>query len=252
MGLLERCREEFGTADLYEVLHVRRKASDSEIRRGYYKVSLRVHPDRVGEAGREQATRQFQILGQVYAVLSDPARRAVYNEQGTVDEESDALSQDRDWAAYWRLLFKKITVEDIKTFEEKYIGSEEELADIKQACVDFRGDMDQIMDSLLCATYTDEPRIRNIIQEAIESGEILPYKAFLMESDEKMNARRMRAEREAREAEKTRRELGLGDKPGDLKALIQSRQKDREKEMDSFLAQMEAKYCHTSKKRKKD
>jgi hypothetical protein len=30
-------------------------------------------------------------------------------------------------------------------------------------------------------------------------------------------------------------------------SLIQSRQKDRQKEMDSFLAQMEAKYCKPSK-----
>lgn len=251
MGLLERCKEEFGTADLYEVLGVRREASDGEIRRGYHRVSLKVHPDRVGEAGQEAATRQFQILGKVYSVLSDQEKRAVYDEQGTVDEEADGLSQDRDWLAYWRLLFKKITLEDIKNFEEKYIGSEEELTDIKQAYMDFEGDMDQIMESVLCAEYTAEPRIRSIIQQAIDSGEVPPYKAFLKESKQKINARKRRAQEEAREAEKTRKELGLGEGSGDLKALIQSRQKDREKEMDSFLAQMEAKYCNSSKKGKK-
>ncbi|XP_074088926.1 dnaJ homolog subfamily C member 9 [Macrotis lagotis] len=251
MGLLERCREEFGTADLYEVLGVRREASDGEIRRGYRKASLRLHPDRVAEDAREEATRRFQILGKAYAILSDPEARAAYDEQGAVDEESEALSQERDWAAYWRLLFREITFEDIKTFEEKYIGSEEELADIKQAYVDFKGDMDQIMQSVLCAEYTDEPRIRNIIQQAIDSGEVPPFKAFLKESKQKMNARKRRAQEEAKEAEKTRKELGLGGEPGDLKALIQSRQKDRVKEMESFLAQMEAKYCNSSKKGKK-
>lgn len=50
----------------------------------------------------------FQILGKLYAVLSDKEQRAVYDEQGVVDEECDALSQDRCWEEYWRLLFPKV------------------------------------------------------------------------------------------------------------------------------------------------
>lgn len=61
MGLLELCEEVFGTADLYRVLGVRREASDGEVRRGYHKVSLQVHPDRVGEGDKEDATRRFQV-----------------------------------------------------------------------------------------------------------------------------------------------------------------------------------------------
>lgn len=246
MGLLEQCEEVFGTADLYRVLGVRREASDGEVRRGYHKVSLQVHPDRVGEDDKEDATRRFQILGKVYSVLSDKEQRAVYDEQGTVDEDSDVLSQDRDWETYWRLLFKKISLEDIQAFEKTYKGSEEELADIKQAYLDFQGDMGQIMESVLCVQYTEEPRIRNIIQHAIDAGEVPPYKAFVKESKQKMNARKRRAQEEAKEAEKSRKELGL-DGEDNLKALIQSRQKDRQKEMDNFLAQMEAKYCKSSK-----
>lgn len=48
------------------------------------------------------------MLGKLYAVLSDKEQRAVYDEQGVVDEESDALSQDRCWEEYWRLLFPKV------------------------------------------------------------------------------------------------------------------------------------------------
>ncbi|XP_047681785.1 dnaJ homolog subfamily C member 9 isoform X2 [Prionailurus viverrinus] len=217
MGLLELCEEVFGTADLYRVLGVRREASDSEVRRGYHKVSLQVHPDRVGEDDKEDATRRFQILGKVYSVLSDKEQRALYNEQGTVDEDSDALNQDRDWETYWRLLFKK-------------------------------GDMDQIMESVLCVQYTEEPRIRNIIQQAIDAGEIPSYNAFVKESKQKMNARKRRAQEEAKEAEMSRKELGLDEGVDNLKAVIQSRQKDRQKEMDNFLAQMEAKYCKPSKR----
>ncbi|KAM6105380.1 dnaJ homolog subfamily C member 9-like [Pterocles gutturalis] len=247
MGLLEQCEAAFGTADLYRVLGVRREASPQEIRRGYHRASLRVHPDRAEPGAKDEATRRFQILGKAYAVLSDEEQRAVYDEQGTVDEEGEELRGEWDWKEYWGLVFKKITVKDIEDFEKKYKDSEQELADIKAAYVNFEGDMDRIMESVLCVTYTDEPRIRRIIEKAIDSGEVPSYKAFVQESKKKMNARKRRAEKEAKEAEKAKLELGLGGEDG-LKALIESRNKDRKKEMDDFLAQLEAKYGNNAKK----
>lgn len=61
MGLLALCEQVFGTADLYRVLGVRREASDGEVRRGYHKVSLQVHPDRVDEGDKKDATLRFQV-----------------------------------------------------------------------------------------------------------------------------------------------------------------------------------------------
>ncbi|KFZ63127.1 DnaJ subfamily C member 9, partial [Podiceps cristatus] len=141
----------------------------------------------------------------------------------------------------------QITVKDIEDFEKSYKESEEELADIKAAYMDFEGDMDKIMESVLCVDYTDEPRIRKIIEKAIDSGEVPSYKGFVKESKQKMMARKRRVEKEAREAEKSKHELGLGGED-DLKALIQSRNKDRKKEMDDFLAHLEAKYGNNAKK----
>ncbi|XP_055229490.2 dnaJ homolog subfamily C member 9-like [Gorilla gorilla gorilla] len=232
---------------LYWVLGMQHEASDGEVRRGYHKVSLQVHPDRVGEGDKEDATRCFQILEKVYSILGDREQRAVYDEQGTVDEDSPVLIQDQDWEAYWRLLFKKISLEDIQASEKTYKGLEEELADIKQAYLDFKSDMDQIMESVLCVQYTEEPRIRNIIQQAIDAGEVPSYNAFVKESTQKMNAKKRRAQEEAKEAEMSRKELGLDKGVDSPKAAIQSRQKDWQKEMDNFLAQMEAKYCKSSK-----
>ncbi|XP_051897654.1 dnaJ homolog subfamily C member 9 [Pristis pectinata] len=242
MGLLQRCEQLFGTSDLYRVLGVRTGASDGEIRRGYRKVSLQVHPDRVTEAEKEAATQKFQILGKAYTVLSDKEQRAVYDEQGIIDEEADVLTQDRDWEEYWRLLFKKVTVADIKNFEDKYKGSEEEMTDIKQAYMEFKGDMDSIMESVLCATTGDESRIREILENAIKARELPAYTAFTKESISKQRARKRRSDKEAKEAEAARLELGLETGADSLRSLIQKKQKDREKEMNSFLAAMEAKY----------
>ena len=63
----------------------------------------------------------------------------MYDEEGTVDEDDDILTQDRDWGEYWRLLFRKVTVDDIKEFEKKYKGSEDEMEDLKQAYMESEG-----------------------------------------------------------------------------------------------------------------
>lgn len=41
-------------------------------------------------------------------MLADKDQRAVYDEQGIVDEESDSLDQDRNWEEHWRRLFPKV------------------------------------------------------------------------------------------------------------------------------------------------
>lgn len=83
-------------------------------------------------------------------------------------------------------------MKDIEEFESKYKNSEEELADVKAAYVNFKGDMDRIMESVLCVDYTDEPRIREMIERAIDSGEVPSFKAFVKESKQKMMSRRKR------------------------------------------------------------
>ncbi len=91
----------------------------------------------------------FQVLGKVYAILTDKDKRAIYDEDGTVDEEDDTnFKPDRDWAEYWRMLFSKIKIEDIKLFEESYKGSEEELDTLKSVYMDSEGDMDAILEGV--------------------------------------------------------------------------------------------------------
>ncbi|KAG7492739.1 hypothetical protein MATL_G00017120 [Megalops atlanticus] len=244
MGLLEQCEKLFKTSNLYEVLGVAKEASEAEIRRGYYKLSLQVHPDRAPDD--QEATTKFQALGKVYAVLSDKEQRAVYNEQGTVDEETDSLKQERNWEEYWRLLFPKITVEDILEFEKSYKSTEEEKQDLSRLYLQYEGDMDMIMDSALCCTQEDEPRVTEILQAAIDSGELPTFRAFTHESKKKSSARKRKADKERQEAEEMEKELGL--KSGDsLVAMLKQRQKSREQGFDSFLSDLEAKYSKKGK-----
>lgn len=244
MGLLERCQEFFGTTDLYGILGITKQANDSDIRRSYYKVSLQVHPDRA--PGDLQATEKFKALGKLYAVLSDKEQRAIYDEQGTVDEENDILSQNRNWEEYWRLLFPKITLQDIIEFEKTYKGSIEEREDLLKLYAQHEGDMDAITVAALCCTQEDEPRIVGLIQKAIAQGEVPSYAAFVKESDQKKRARHKRAQKEKQEAEEMQREMGL-EAEDNLVMMLKQRQKSREQGFNSFLADLEAKYSKPGK-----
>ncbi|KAG9341835.1 hypothetical protein JZ751_018559 [Albula glossodonta] len=215
MGLLEQCKDLFKTSNLYEVLGVAKEASDAEVRRGYYKVSLQVHPDRAPDD--QKATEKFQALGRLYSVLSDEEQRAVYDEQGIV------------------------TLADIVEFETKYKGSDEERQDVYQLYLQHEGDMDSIMASTLCCTQEDEPRLTGLIQAAVEANELPAFRAFTHESDKKKRARKQKADKEQKEAEEVQKELGLGAEDS-LVQMLKQRQKSRELGFDSFLSNLEAKY----------
>lgn len=62
MGLLERCQELFKTSNLYEILGIKKDAAEGDIRRSYYKVSLKVHPDRAPDD--PLATEKFQVIAE--------------------------------------------------------------------------------------------------------------------------------------------------------------------------------------------
>ena len=64
----------------------------------------------------------------VYKILSDKDARALYDESGEVNDEGDAANMDdRNWDEHWRVLFNKVTLDDIKNFEEKYKNSRKDL-----------------------------------------------------------------------------------------------------------------------------
>ncbi|XP_023265023.1 dnaJ homolog subfamily C member 9-like [Seriola lalandi dorsalis] len=248
MGLLEDCRDLFGSSDLYEVLGVPLSSSEAEVRRGYYKTSLQVHPDRAPQD--PQATSKFQTLGKVYAVLSVAEQRAVYDEHGIVDEESDTVKEGRDWDEYWRLLFPKVTLQDIVNFEQTYNGSDEEQQDLLRLYRDCSGDMDQILDSALCCGPDDEPRVRHILQAAIDGGDLPALRAFTHENRRKKAARKRKADTERAQSEQLKKELSL-DEVNDLSSVVKRRAASREASFSSLISSMEEKYCNNKPAKKK-
>ena len=67
-------------ADLYAALGLGRDASAEEIKRAYRKEALTNHPDRGGDK------EKFQRLQAAYEVLSNPGRRAAYDQTGSAGD----------------------------------------------------------------------------------------------------------------------------------------------------------------------
>src|SRR6516164_190605 len=66
--------------DYYEVLGVPRDADTTTIKDAFRKLARRYHPDISTEPDAEQ---RFREIAEAYGVLSDPAKRASYDVQGS-------------------------------------------------------------------------------------------------------------------------------------------------------------------------
>jgi molecular chaperone DnaJ len=68
--------------DLYEVLGVPKNASDEEIKKSYRKMAMKFHPDRNQDNGAKDAEVKFKEAKEAYEMLSDPQKRAAYDQHG--------------------------------------------------------------------------------------------------------------------------------------------------------------------------
>lgn len=69
-----------GKRDYYDILGIKKTASDEEIKKAYRKLALKYHPDR--NPGNKEAEERFKEVSEAYAVLSDKKKRQEYDAVG--------------------------------------------------------------------------------------------------------------------------------------------------------------------------
>ncbi|XP_013783053.1 dnaJ homolog subfamily B member 9-like [Limulus polyphemus] len=87
--------------DYYELLGVKRNASDREIKRAFRKLAVKYHPDKNKEKSAEE---RFTEIAQAYEVLSDPDKRKKYDKFGPAAFENGGTnpgSQPFDFTGFF-------------------------------------------------------------------------------------------------------------------------------------------------------
>lgn len=64
--------------DYYKILEIREKASEAEIKNGFFRLAQFYHPDR--NQGHQHNLTKFQNITNAYQVLKDPQKRQRYDE----------------------------------------------------------------------------------------------------------------------------------------------------------------------------
>jgi molecular chaperone DnaJ len=75
----------------YKVLNIQKNASQSEIKKSFRKLALQYHPDK--NQDDKDAEKKFKKINAAYEILSDPSKKAVYDQFGTVDPQRHGHQQ---------------------------------------------------------------------------------------------------------------------------------------------------------------
>lgn len=76
--------------NLYEILGISKNASGDDIKKAYRKLAVKYHPDKqAGKSDKEkkEAEEKFKDVSAAYAILSDPQKKARYDQFGVIDED---------------------------------------------------------------------------------------------------------------------------------------------------------------------
>eukprot|EP00980_Cylindrotheca_fusiformis_P017369 scaffold5392_cov107-Cylindrotheca_fusiformis.AAC.2 len=202
--------------DLYEdVLQCPRDASNTQLRKAYYKRARDYHPDK--NANDETAKIKFQAISFAYNYLKDPERRKDYDEEGVLPEENDMDDNDggestnvhQDWKQFFDLIFGNLmSIKEIDSFALKYKMSPEEEADVLKYYTQFEGNLEKCLEFVMLSQEQDVERwMEDYIQPAIDQGKVRNYETALNRSRAKIQKKLLKKTKEQQEMEDEEEEL---------------------------------------------
>lgn len=183
----------------------------------------------------QDAKEKFQQLQRVMAILSDPEKRELYDQTGSLDAADMDGDAVKSLYKFLRTLFKQVTEEDIDSFSASYRGSKEEEKDLIALYSKCKGDFRKVFNQMMCSDpQVDSHRFMDIIDAAVSSGELKEFKAY-----RKWAAEVAKTPRHPNPLGPSTKKKKNGDSTSELAALINHR---GQKQMDSLAAALEAKY----------
>lgn len=84
--------------DFYEILGVSRNASEAELKKAYRRLAMKYHPDR--NPGDKPSEEKFKEAKEAYEVLTDPRKRAAYDQFGHAGVDSSAAAAGAGGAGF--------------------------------------------------------------------------------------------------------------------------------------------------------
>jgi curved DNA-binding protein len=82
--------------DYYKIMGVPRDASQDDVKKAYRRLARQYHPD---VSDKPDAEQRFKDLGEAYAVLKDPEKRAAYDQLGSNWKAGQEFKPPPDWDA---------------------------------------------------------------------------------------------------------------------------------------------------------
>ena len=80
--------------DYYEILGIKKDATLEQIKKAYRSLALSHHPDRVPPEKKKEAEEKFKEISEAYGVLSDPQKRAMYDQYGHAGIDQRYTAED--------------------------------------------------------------------------------------------------------------------------------------------------------------
>ena len=239
----------FAGLSLYAVLGVDVGASADVIKRGYRRAALKYHPD---HNRSPDANDEFTYLAHAHDILSNQHSRTLYDDTGAHDSSSHH-SSDTDpsvsSADYWRSVFPAVSAADIEAFRVKYVGSDEEVADIQAVYQRYEGNIQHVLDSVPFAEADSIPRLCQLLNTHCQAR-ITPAKQRRLQKRAEEWQREEAAEFEQLAVTGSAEEKEAAQAAGDmtqLVALLARRKEEAQHKQEQWLQYMGDKYGAATK-----
>jgi DnaJ family protein C protein 9 len=122
-----------------------------------------------------------------YTILSDEDKRKEYDETGDLYDDDEDLSNSKEgmkqWTDYFDAVFPKVTTADIDAFEVKYKCSDEEEKDVLKYYMQFKGDLNKMVECVMLSSDADKERwVKDYINPAIDKGNVTDYSQMIQKT----------------------------------------------------------------------